>query len=135
MPGRVIAFGTLVVTVVFARAEPVTSLSGLGEPLFEFGYTQEEPPFEETLHPAQSSFDHGNPSDYEQLMLELINRARAAPGAEAARLGIDLNQGLDPGTISDCRGPLPARALSAWCTMTPIRMRSMTLAKVWRVSR
>ena len=33
-------------------------------------------------------------------MLELINRARMYPAAEAARLGIALNQGLAPGTIS-----------------------------------
>jgi hypothetical protein len=37
---------------------------------------------------------------HEQLLLELINRARAAPAAEAERLGIDLNAGLAPGTIS-----------------------------------
>jgi hypothetical protein len=36
----------------------------------------------------------------EQLVLELINRARANPTAEAARLGIGLNDGLAPGTIS-----------------------------------
>lgn len=40
-------------------------------------------------------------TDQEQLMLELINRARANPGAEAARQGIDLNAGLAPGTISN----------------------------------
>lgn len=39
-------------------------------------------------------------SAYEQLFLELINRARANPNAEAARLGIDLNEGLAAGTIS-----------------------------------
>lgn len=33
-------------------------------------------------------------------MLELVNRARADPAAEATRQGIDLNQGLAPGTIS-----------------------------------
>lgn len=33
-------------------------------------------------------------------MLELVNRARANPLAEAQRLGIDLNQGLSPGQIS-----------------------------------
>lgn len=37
---------------------------------------------------------------HEQLLLELVNRARAAPAAEAERLGIDLNAGLAPGTIS-----------------------------------
>ena len=36
----------------------------------------------------------------EQLLLELINRTRSAPVAEAQRLGIDLNEGLAPGTIS-----------------------------------
>jgi Ca2+-binding RTX toxin-like protein len=40
------------------------------------------------------------PTAQEQLILELINRARLDPAAEAARLGIDLNQGLAPGTIS-----------------------------------
>ena len=33
-------------------------------------------------------------------MVELINRARANPAAEASRLGIDLNEGLAAGTIS-----------------------------------
>ncbi len=41
----------------------------------------------------------------EQLLLELINRARMDPGAEAARYEIDLNQGLNPGTISDTAKP------------------------------
>ncbi|QYZ71238.1 CAP domain-containing protein [Neotabrizicola shimadae] len=36
----------------------------------------------------------------EQYLLELINRARLDPAGEAARLGIDLNSGLSPGTIS-----------------------------------
>ena len=35
----------------------------------------------------------------EQMLLELINRARLDPAAEAARFGIDLNEGLAPGTI------------------------------------
>ena len=38
--------------------------------------------------------------DEEQLVIELINRARANPAAEAARLGIALNEGLQPGTLS-----------------------------------
>src|SRR4051812_34143370 len=40
------------------------------------------------------------PSDLEQYIVELINRARANPAAEAARFGIDLNEGLPAGTIS-----------------------------------
>jgi uncharacterized protein YkwD/uncharacterized membrane protein len=40
------------------------------------------------------------PSALEQYVVELINRARANPAAEAARYGIDLNEGLKAGTIS-----------------------------------
>lgn len=36
----------------------------------------------------------------EQMMLELVNRARLDPLGEAARFGIDLNQGLTAGTIN-----------------------------------
>ena len=46
---------------------------------------------------------------FEQYMLELINRARADPLAEAARLGVGLNEGLPPGRISpDAKQPLAA---------------------------
>ena len=45
----------------------------------------------------------------EQYLLELINRARSDPGAEAARLGISLNQGLASGSIQDtAKQPLAA---------------------------
>ncbi len=40
------------------------------------------------------------PTNYEQYLVELINRARADPEGEAARYGIDLNEGLAAGTIS-----------------------------------
>lgn len=39
-------------------------------------------------------------SPQEQLMLELVNRARMNPAAEAARFGISLNQGLPAGMIT-----------------------------------
>ncbi len=39
-------------------------------------------------------------TDREQLLLELVNRARANPTGEAARYGIDLNLDLDEGTIT-----------------------------------
>ena len=46
-------------------------------------------------------------SDHEQLLLELVNRARMNPSAEAARYGINLNDNLAPGTItSDPKQPL-----------------------------
>jgi uncharacterized protein YkwD len=41
-----------------------------------------------------------NVSPEEQLMLELVNRARMDPAAEAARFGMTLNQGLPANTIS-----------------------------------
>jgi serralysin len=48
----------------------------------------------------------------EQYMLELINRARLDPLGEAARHGIDLNQGLAPGALhSNARGVLAADAI------------------------
>lgn len=52
-----------------------------------------------------SSYTYGNPSNFEQLMLELVNRSRANPGAEAQRLGISLNQNLPAGTISNTPKP------------------------------
>ncbi|MCH8922290.1 MAG: hypothetical protein IIA67_03955, partial [Planctomycetes bacterium] len=44
---------------------------------------------------------------HEQLLLELVNRARSDPSAEATRFQVDLNAGLDPGTITtDAKQPL-----------------------------
>ncbi|HEY7119575.1 MAG TPA: CAP domain-containing protein [Tepidisphaeraceae bacterium] len=63
------------------------------------------------------------PTNLEQYLVELINRARADPPAEAARYGIDLNEGLVAGTISTTpKQPLAvnpfltggARAHSQW---------------------
>jgi hypothetical protein len=53
----------------------------------------------EALEPRRLMSATG-PTDLEQYMLELVNRARSAPAAEAARYGIDLNEGLPTGTIS-----------------------------------
>ncbi len=44
-----------------------------------------------------------NPSNFDQYVIELINLARTDPAAYAARLGIDLNEGLPAGTISSAR--------------------------------
>jgi hypothetical protein len=49
---------------------------------------------------SRQLFTAAAPSALEQYMVELINRARANPAAEAARYGIDLNEGLAAGTIS-----------------------------------
>ncbi len=50
----------------------------------------------------------------EQYQLELINRARLDPVAEAARLGINLNEGLAAGTISTAaKQPLAGLSASA----------------------
>ena len=69
------------------------------------------------------------PDNYEQYLLELINRGRADPAAEAARYGIDLNEGLPSGAISfDPKPPLApnpelidaARAHSQWMIDTDL---------------
>ena len=43
---------------------------------------------------ATQQYSHGDPNAEEQAMLELVNRARANPAAEASRFGIDLNEGI-----------------------------------------
>ncbi len=67
------------------------------------------------------------PTAFEQYLLELINRARLDPTAEAARFGIGLNDGLAAGTISAAaKAPLAfnpllvdaARDHSAWMLAT-----------------
>ena len=80
-----------------ALAEDVIQV---GEPAFESSadYELEEPAAAQVVA-AAGLYDHGDPTIYEQYMLELVNFARATPEAEAARLGITLNQGLDAGTL------------------------------------
>ena len=53
-------------------------------------------------------------TDRDQLLLELINRARRDPLAEAARFEVDLNEGLNPDTINgDPKQPLaPSQILT-----------------------
>ncbi|WP_165982447.1 CAP domain-containing protein [Dankookia rubra] len=67
------------------------------------------------------------PTAFEQYFLELVNRARLDPAAEAARLGIGLNDGLAAGTITTAaKAPLAfnpllidaAEAHSAWMLAT-----------------
>jgi uncharacterized protein YkwD len=92
------------VTPVVAQPD-VMEGSDVGEPAWAVG---ESPlavsPLSRHGTPTQR-YDHGEPTAFEQSMLELVNRARTNPGAEAARLGIALNQGLDPGTIADTPKP------------------------------
>lgn len=45
------------------------------------------------------------PTSLEVYMVQLINRIRANPSAAAAQYGIDLNEGLAPGTISTASQP------------------------------
>ncbi|MCP4351431.1 MAG: hypothetical protein GY795_38685, partial [Desulfobacterales bacterium] len=46
------------------------------------------------------TYMYGDPTPAEQAHLEAVNRARANPAAEAARMGIDLNEGLPADTLS-----------------------------------
>jgi uncharacterized protein YkwD len=66
---------------------------------------------------AQTQFSIGNPTNDQQYMLELINRARADGGAEAARLGLSgLQEGPpningEPFTIANSAQPLSWNAM------------------------
>ena len=82
-----------------------TLADGIGIPVSERGFDPEPIPRLQPYTAEPTFFTHGDPSVYEQLMLEKINRARANPGAEAARLGIDLNENLPPDTLSDTPKP------------------------------
>jgi uncharacterized protein YkwD len=53
-------------------------------------------------------YSHGDPTVFEQFMLELVNRARSGPTAEAKRYGIDLNEGLPANKID----PAPKQPLA-----------------------
>lgn len=58
------------------------------------------------------TYNHGNPSNDEQLVLEMINRARKNPTAEGTRLGINILEGLsapDQALV----GPKPPLAFNA----------------------
>ncbi len=58
-----------------------------------------------------NQYDYGDPTPGEQAHLEALNRARSNPEQEAARIGIDLNEGLAEGTISpDSVQPLASNA-------------------------
>jgi hypothetical protein len=81
-----------------AWAEPVSTAAGVGVPVSARGTAP--PDRRPDLAGGTVRHEHGDPTVYEQLMLELVNRARANPAAEAARFGIDLNDSLPPGTIS-----------------------------------
>ncbi len=92
---------------VSALAQPAATQ--IGEPVSASGRTESDARGQAGWRPASLTqrYEHGNPTDYEQYLLELINRARANPLAEAQRLGIDLNEGLPAGTISpDPKSPL-----------------------------
>ena len=73
-------------------------------PAFNSGFTPSQPARDSGSTTASKNtlrYNHGDPTVYEQLMLEMVNRARSDPGVEAASLGIDLNEGLPAGTIDD----------------------------------
>jgi len=78
----------------------------LGKPVQHSGIS----PAGQSAYPqsvVQIKYEHGDPTPNEQYLLELVNRARSKPSEEASQFGIDLNQGLDPNTISsDSKRPL-----------------------------
>ena len=76
-------------------------LPRLGIPVFETREAKERPasPTTATRYPGHNCYDdsyemHGDPTPEEQMILELINRARHDPAAEAARLNLQWE--IDP---------------------------------------
>jgi len=55
---------------------------------------------------GQAQYDSGDPTASEQVVLEIINRARANPTAEGTRLGININEGLSGGATALVQPPL-----------------------------
>ncbi len=51
---------------------------------------------------AAQAYDHGDATSDEQLVLEMINRARANPAAEGTRLSLSMTEGItDPDTLTN----------------------------------
>lgn len=60
----------------------------------------------QALAQQPTDYDSGDPTAEEQYILELINRARSNPVAEGTRLGININEGLNPARTVVARPPL-----------------------------
>src|SRR5215210_4611182 len=77
---------------------------------------------------AQTLYSIGNPTNDQQYMLELINRARSSGGAEAARLGLSgLQEGPpningEPWTIANSVQPLSWNPLLFNCAQTHAKL-------------
>lgn len=120
--GLLLGLGLAGASITSAAGPAETEIhGGLLVPVAAAGFRDGRPPAR--LQAAPALYTHGDPTAEEQFMLELINRARANPLDEAARLGLDLNEGLPPGTISpEPKPPLAfhpllitaARAHSDW---------------------
>lgn len=114
----------LLLPILPGSTVPADDLAGgLDEPLSAAGIHPAGPRAVRPMGTPTQRYDHGDPTPAEQGMLERVNRARANPGAEAARLGIGLNDGLAAGAIADTpKQPLAfnpqliasARAHSQW---------------------
>jgi hypothetical protein len=61
---------------------------------------------------AMLLYDSGDPTPDEQLVLEMINRARANPIAEGQRLGIDIHEGLQDPNGPELVGSRPPLAMN-----------------------
>ena len=59
-----------------------------------------------SVRAASTLYDSGDPTASEQLVLEMINRARANPTAEGTRLQINITEGLAAGSQVVVRPPL-----------------------------
>lgn len=68
-----------------------------GQPVFDSGWSEpvERPEKLRFTREHRQAYSHGEPTNAEQLMLELVNASRADPEGTAQDYGIDLNEGLE----------------------------------------
>ncbi|WP_045221787.1 InlB B-repeat-containing protein [Desulfonatronum thioautotrophicum] len=96
-------FGILNPTQITVSATQAEFGGEIGIPSADFGRTPSAAPRVQgpvVQTPAQA-YSHGDPTDAEQFLLEIVNWMRAEPELAGEYYEIDLNDGLAPGTITN----------------------------------
>lgn len=102
-------------TMVFSDGSATATMDTSGSlPAVTLGNEVVDDDFDYTNVVLNESGTSLYPGTEEQLMLEILNAERAAPDEYASQYGIDLNEGLEAGTISsDPKQPLAFNTLLA----------------------
>jgi hypothetical protein len=88
--------GPLTPGIIGASNGDADFVTETGQPLFDSGWSEpvEHPEKFRFTREHPQAYSHGEPTNAEQLMLELVNASRADPEGAAQYYGIDLNDGL-----------------------------------------